>query len=231
MNSKRVAGALVVMVALVALGVGVGWGIGTTVPAPSPTVTVSTTTSTSQGPPAPSNSSTFDVTLVITTNNIYNSTIQDQPAYYVLGPKGLESSASIALPAHQLIKLTIVCYDDGAANLTGSQYAAVAGTQGNVVTEITNDNVNSSQGASGIQVEGGVTVSSVPANDTAHTFTIPQLGINIPVMPSSTVIAYFTIDQTGTFSWFCMTACGSGPDGTQGAMSTPGWMTGSVTAS
>lgn len=230
MNSRGVAGAIAVMVALVALGVGVGWGIGTTAPQPSPVVTVSTTSS-SQGPPAPSNSSTFDLTLVITTNNIYNATVGDQPAYYVIGPKGLESSADISLPAHQLIKLTIVCYDDGPADLTGAQYATVAGTQGNVVTEINDDNVNSSQGASGIQVSGGATVSSVNASDIAHTFTIPQLGINIPVMPSSTVVAYFTIDQSGTFSWFCMTACGSGPDGTQGAMTTPGWMTGSVTAS
>lgn len=230
MNSKGAAAGIAVMVALIALGVGVGWGIGTTVPQPAPIVTVSTTSSTTQGPPAPSNS-TFDLTLVITTNNIYNATVGDQPAYYVLGPKGLESSANISLPAHQLIKLTIVCYDDGPADLTGAQYAAVAGTQGNVVTEISDDNVNSSQGASGIQVNGGVTVSSVNSSDIAHTFTIPQLGINIPVMPSSTVVAYFTIDQTGTFSWFCMTACGSGPDGLQGAMTTPGWMTGSVTAS
>jgi plastocyanin len=217
------------MIAIGALGVGIGWGIGTTVPAPAK-VTV-TTSSTTQSSSAASNSSTFDLTLVVTTNNIFNSTVGDQPAFYVLGPNGLESSSSISLPAHRLIKLTIIDYDDGAANLTGSQYATVSGTKNNVVTVVSNDNVNSSQGASGIQVTGGENVSSLAADGVAHTFTIPQLGINIPLAPSSTTVAYFTIDQTGTYSWFCQTECGSGPSGLEGAMSTPGWMTGSAVVS
>jgi plastocyanin len=168
---------------------------------------------------------------VVTTSNVYNSTVGEQPAYYVLGPHGPESAASIALPAHGLIELVIICYDDGAANLTSSQYATVIGTQNNAVTVVSNTNVNSSQGAAGIQVSGGQSVSSLPANDTAHTFTIPQLGINIPIAPSSTTVAYFTINQTGTFTWFCQTECGYGNKGLLGAMSTPGWMTGNVVAS
>lgn len=219
---------LVAVVVVAAAGIGVGWGVGTTVPSQSQETTVTVTSSSSV---QPNSTAPYALTLVITTNNIYNSTVGDQPAYYVLGPNGLESSANISLPAHRLIKLTIVCYDDGPANLTSSQYSTVSGTQGNVVTVVNNDNVNSSQGASGIQVNGGQTVSSVDPNNVAHTFTIPQLGLNIPVEPSSTVTAYFTLNQTGTFSWFCETQCGSGPDGTQGAMSTPGWMTGSVTVS
>lgn len=230
MNSKEAVGLIVVMVLLVAVGIGVGYGVGTTVPKPAPAVV--TTSSTSQGPPTAASASAFDLTLVITTNNYYNSTVGDQPAYFVLGPNGtLESSASISLPAHRLIRLTIICYDNGSATLTSPQYAVVAGTQGNAVTEINNDNVNSTQGASGIQVLGGQSVTSTPANNTAHTFTIPQLGINIPVEPSSTVVAYFTISQAGTYSWFCQTECGYGPTGLEGAMDTPGWMTGSVTAS
>ncbi len=235
MNASGTVWIVVVMIAVAALGVGVGWGIGTTVPAPAPKVTVTTSSTSSvtssSSSPTSNASSTFDLTLVITTNNIYNSTVEDQPAFYVLGPNGLESSANIALPAHRLIKLTIIDYDDGAANLTGSQYATVSGTKNNAVTVISNDNVNSSQAASGIQVSGGQNVTSLPANATAHTFTIPQLGINIPIAPSSTVVAYFTINQTGTFSWFCQTECGSGPSGLEGAMSTPGWMTGSAVVS
>lgn len=195
----------------------------------STSTTTSTVTSTLTTTASNASSSVYALNLVISTNNIYNSTVGDQPAYYVLGPNGLESSADISLPAHQLIKLVIVCYDDGPANLTGPQYANVSGTQNNVVTEVNNDNINSSQGVSGIQINGGDTVSSVSPDNIAHTFTIPQLGINIPVEPSSTVIAFFTLNQTGTFTWFCMTECGSGPTGIGGAMATAGWMTGTVT--
>lgn len=192
---------------------------------------VSTTTVTSTTTQSNNSSSPFDLTLVITTNNLFNSTIGDQPAYYVLGPSGLESAASISLPAHRLIKLVIMCYDDGAANLTNAQYVNVSGTQGNMETVVNNDIINSSQGASGILVSAGQNFSTVPSDNISHTFTIPQLGINIPVMPSSTVSAYITLNETGTFSWSCMTQCGYGLTGEEGAMSTPGWMNGGITVS
>jgi plastocyanin len=218
------------MILIAALGIGIGWGIGTTAPPPSPSSTISVSSAASSSS-ASNSSSPFVLTLVLTTSNPFNSTVGEQPAFYVLGPSGLESAAGISLPAHRLIKLVIVNYDDAPANLTGSQYATVSGTQNNSVTVISNDNVNSSQGAAGIQVSGGESVSSLPTNDTAHTFTIPQLGINIPLAPASTTIAYFTVNQTGTFTWFCQTECGSGDKGLLGAMSTPGWMTGNVMAS
>ncbi len=195
----------------------------------STSTSVSTTTQTVHS--TASSSSPFVLTLAITTNNFYNSTVGDQPAYFVVGPNGLESSANITLPAHQLIKLVIINYDDGGANLTNPQYAAVSGTQNNVMTYVTNDNVNSSEGAQGIQVSGGQTVSSVAADNISHTFTIPALNLNLPIPPSSIVVAYFTLSQTGVFTWFCFTACGSGPTGVQGAMLTSGWMTGSMTGS
>jgi plastocyanin len=231
MRSGEIVGGLALMLIIAALGIGIGWGIGTTVPPPAGTVTVSSTSSAASSSSASSSSTPFVLTLVVTTGNIYNSTVGEQPAYYVLGPHGIESAASISLPAHRLIELVIVDYDDGAANLTGSQYATVSGTQNNSVTEVSNENVNSSQSAAGIQVSGGETVSSLPADGIAHTFTIPQLGINIPLAPSSTVVAYFTLNQTGTFTWFCMTICGSGPNGLGGAMATAGWMSGNVVAS
>lgn len=206
------------MLVILAAGIGIGWGFQTTV---LPTGSV-TTTSQSQGPVA--------LTLVITTNNIYNSTAADQPAFYVLTPNGLESSASISLPANTLIKLTIVNYDDGNASLLDPQYSNVQGTVNGTITYANNDNVNSTQGPNGIVLNGGETVASVPASELAHTFTIPSLHINIPVPLSSTVVAYIKIAQAGTYVWFCETACGSGPAGTWGAMDTPGWMTGNLEA-
>jgi hypothetical protein len=212
-------------------GIAVGYGFGTSLFSPPTATTVTVTSTLSNSTTTTGPSSPFDLTLVITTNNIFNSSVGDQPAYYILGPNGLQSAASISLPAHRLIRLEIICYDDGAANLTSSQYAKVSGTQNGTVSEVNNDNVNSSQGASGIQVTGGESLSILPEDGIAHTFTIPELGLNIPIAPSSTVVAYFTITQTGTFNWFCQTECGAGSKGLLGAMATPGWMYGEVVAS
>lgn len=207
------------MIAVAISGIAAGYGIGSTVPT-TPKQTPTTTTSTVSTP--------YIVTLVITTGNQFNSTVGDQPAYYVLGPNGLQSSAQINLPAQRLIELVIINYDNGAANLTDSKYAAVTGVVDNQITLVNNTLINSTMGSSGIQIRGVENVTSLPTNGIAHTFTIPSLGINIPVAPLSTEVAYFTIDTAGTYTWFCMTECGSGPKGLGGAMSTAGWMTGSV---
>ena len=216
------------MIVLLTIGMGVGWGVQSTV-VQSTTGTVTTTITQSgnqsqtQGP--------YSLTLVITTGNMYNSSVGDQPAYYVLTSHGLESSADISLPANRLIELTIVNYDDGNANLTSSSYANVQGTVNGTITYVNNDVVNSTQGQNGIAVKGSQIVSSVPPAQVAHTITIPSLGINIPVPVSSTVTAFIKIDKAGTYTWLCETACGSGATGLEGAMSTPGWMTGDVVAS
>lgn len=211
------------MIVLLSVGIGIGWGVQTTV-VQSPTNTITTTTQTGS-------QQLYSLTLVITTGNTYNSTVGAQPAYYVLTSHGLESSANISLPVNRLIELTIVNYDDGNANLTSPSYTNVQGTTNGTISYINNSNVNSSQGSKGIVVTGGQTVNSVPAADIAHTFTIPSLGINIPIPVSSTVTAFIKIDKAGTYAWLCETVCGSGTTGLEGAMSTPGWMTGDIEAS
>lgn len=214
-NALVVASMLIVLAA----GIGIGWGFQTTI-LPSGSVT---TTSAAPG--------TVAITLVTSTGNTYNSTVGDQPAYYVLTPDGLKSSANISLPSNTLIKLTIVNYDDGNASLIDPQFANVQGTVNGTITYVNNANVNSTQGASGMVLRGGQTVTSVPADQIAHTFTIPSLNINIPVPVSSTVVAYIRIHSAGSFHWFCETACGAGPAGLLGAMDTPGWMTGNLEVS
>ena len=218
------------IVAMIVVAAALGFYFATITVASGVSVSTSTTTQTVFSSNSTS-ASPYVLTLAITTNNLYNSTVGDQPAFFVVGQNGLESSANISLPAHRLIKLVIVNYDDGAANLTSPQYANVTGTLNNVISIVNNGNVNSSQGSSGIRVTGGETVSSLPADNVSHTFTVPQLNLNIPILPSSIVTAYFTLNQTGTFTWLCSTECGSGPTGIQGAMSTRGWMTGSLTVS
>ena len=220
------------MVALLAVGIGIGWGFQSTISPPSKvTFSVTQTVTTTQAPNSSESQQPYVLTLVITTNNLYNSTAGDQPAYYVLTDHGLKSSASLALPANRLIELVIVNYDDGNATLTNPQYSSVQGTVNGTMTFANNDDVNSSQGATGEVVSGGQTVSTVPPDDISHTFTIPSLGINIPVPVSSTVTAFIKIAKAGVYFWFCETTCGSGVNGLEGAMATRGWMTGSAVVS
>ena len=209
---------VVSMLVLLAAGIGIGWGFQSTV-APSSGGKI-TVTSGVQG--------TYPLTLVITTENTYNSTVGTQPAYYVLTSEGLQSSANISLPANTTVKVTIVCYDDGNASLVNNQYANVQGTINGTITYTNNDDVNSTQGPSGIVLNGGETVTKVPPDLIAHTFTIPSLNLNIPVPLNSTVVAYFKTGSAGSYIWYCDTECGAGPTGVLGAMDTPGWMTGKV---
>lgn len=177
-------------------------------------------------------SGVYAMTLVITTNNIYNQTVQDQPAYYLLENGTLQSSAVLNIPAGKTISLTIINYDDGPADVA-STYANVVGTTNNQITVVNNTNVNSTQGSSGINVSNTTVVSQVPDTNIAHTFTVfsgSNVVLNIPLPPSSVVHATFTMNS-GSYTWQCEAACGSGPTGWSGAMSTPGWMTGTLEVS
>jgi hypothetical protein len=208
-------------VAVLALALVLG-GLGAGLVLSSQTVVITTATTAAAGT---NSTEPYVVTLVIATGSIFNTSASDQPAFFVLGPHGLESSSRIALPAHRLIKLVIINYDDGNATLAQNNGNAVTGTTGNTILVASNDNINSTQGPAGIIVRGGQNVSSVPLDEVAHTFSVPTLNLNIPVPLSSTVVAYFTIENSGTYTWFCFTLCGDA------AMSTPGWMTGSLAAS
>lgn len=181
------------------------------------------------------NANSYSLTIVITTNNWFNNSIGYEPAFYVLQNDQLYSSANISLPAGVPIHLTIINYDDGAAT-TSPQFANVSGTVGNVVFVANNTNVNSTQtagSANGITVVNSQPVTQVNDSNIAHTFTV-QAGsvtvLNIPIEPSSVESATFTL-AAGLYNWHCMAACGSGPSGWGGAMNTPGWMAGVVSAS
>jgi hypothetical protein len=183
----------------------------------SATASVANTTTSSQ------QSGLFRITLMEIMDTGWNSTMA-QPQFSIFGPKGLEPAANISLPAHTLIQLTIISYDTPTAGST-DQEGKVAGTVGGTIYLI---NGTTAMGMN-VPAAWGQNVSSVPGSMLAHTFTIQQLGINIPVVGGDTEIAYLNLNQTGTFQWICLTPCGFGPTGTEGAMSAPGWMEGQVT--
>lgn len=181
--------------------------------------TSSTTTTSTHG----TNGGTFKITLVITVNNAWNATVSG-PRYWVLTPNGLESSANINLPAYTLIQMTIIDYDS--ASPLPSQFSQVTGTMGNVVyvvnsTSAAGDNANLSTASK---------VGSLnPNTQIGHTFTVPSIGLNIPIAANSVEMANFYINQTGTFFWHCEDPCGFGPSGWLGPMSANGWMGGNIT--
>jgi|GEM_PF-446205 len=181
-----------------------------------------------QQPPsaaAGSNSTPYVVTLLETMGNEWNSTaMESQPQFFVAGSKGLESSANISLPANRMIEMVIISYDTPTP--PPAQYSNVTGTVGSTMYLI-----NGTSASMMTPQSWGAAVSSVPAAQIAHTFTVQSLGINIPIVGGDTEIAFLYLNQTGTFTWQCYTPCGfpNVNGGWSGAMVTPGWMMGEVT--
>lgn len=129
--------------------------------------------------------------------------------------------STINLSAGKQVTLLIINYDDMNTPLTSMMpYNKVQGGQ---------ETVN------------GAAVTSVGNSTIAHTFTVPSLGINVPI-PMATdsgkgstatvipaVVTFtFTPSKSGTFTWQCFTPCGTDPNGMGGPMQTSGYMTGTV---
>ena len=122
--------------------------------------------------------------------------------------------SDITISKGDTIVLTIKEYDDApTALVAGSPYNAVKG---------------------GTETVNGVPVTTVSNADIAHTFTIPELGINAPLPKAAeggvaTIVFTFKVDKAGAYVWRCFTPCGSDPKGMGGSMATLGWMQGHVT--
>ena len=114
------------------------------------------------------------------------------------------------------VVLTIKEYDSAPTALpAGSPYNAVAG---------------------GTMTLDGAAATTVSNENIAHTFSIPDLGINVPLAKApegkfSTTVFTFKVDKAGTFTWRCFTPCGGDPKGMGGSMATKGWMQGNVIVS
>ncbi len=168
----------------------------------------------------------YYITLLETMNNSMNNTMQ--PRFFIVSNGYLLPAINISLPSHTLIVLTVISYDTPTAG-TPAMYSNVTGTVGNVITLINGTSATGMMGnSSSMQMMGnwGANVSSIPAGNIAHTITVAQIGLNIPVEGGFTEIAKFYANSTGSYIWQCMAPCGTGPSGWGGSMVTPGWMTG-----
>ena len=126
--------------------------------------------------------------------------------------------ANFTVPTHTPVLVQITNYDN-ASNPVASSVAAVRGTVGNVeIMRSASDAV-------------GMTMSMVPADQVAHTFTMDggPYSINVPIAAAEslgnprivTFTAYFNV--TGSYPWHCMAPCDAA------SMTTPGYMQGTVT--
>ena len=152
-------------------------------------------------------------------------------SYLVRSPQGQWVHTTVfQVPEHVRINVTIYNYDSGSP-LRNQQLGQVSGTYGNVAT--LNGKpfrvINSNAGVNGI----------------GHTFTIPSIGVNVPLYgnnpnanlcaaaPCTTSSPYkiirfsFTSPGPGSYRWQCFVPCGAGwLYGNGGPMSTLGYMGG-----
>jgi hypothetical protein len=134
-------------------------------------------------------------------------TFTNKPKWPALSP------SNVTVGHGDTVVLTIKEYDDAPTALpAGSPYNAVAG---------------------GTMTVNGVATTTVSNADIAHTYSIPTLGVNVPLKKAptggfSTTVFTFTAGAAGTYSWRCFTPCGDGANGMTGAMATKGWMQGNL---
>lgn len=129
------------------------------------------------------------------------------------------ASTSLTVPAHSVVTVTIRNFDLGDAALTpNSPLAKVTGTVSNVASF------------------NGTSYSSLDAAKVSHTFTIPQLGLNVPIpgdAPANanylTVTFSFQTGKAGTYTFQCYAPCGTGTSGFDGPMASMAFMKGTLT--
>ena len=129
------------------------------------------------------------------------------------------SPNNLVLPANSLVTFTIRDYDMGDTPLPkGSPFSTVQGIVG------------------GVAYADGYAYKALALDKIAHTFTIPQLNINVPLPGDSTtgksndVVTFtFRTGAAGIYYFQCFDPCGTGTNGWEGPMTTRGYMRGTLT--
>ena len=191
--------ALVILVAGI-IGWSVGRGLGTAAPA--------TTGLTAQ------HTVPTHIYLTVATPAMLNTDV---------GPAVLPSAVSV--PANSDVTVTILNFDD-ATPLTGQyvKFANAVGIEGKFSAE-TIDRTN----PNGPATAPAQSLSSVDPTIVSHTFTLPSLNVNVPLLAASRTTFTFHTGAPGKFEWHCQDPCGTGPAGWSGAMSQQGYMGGELT--
>lgn len=207
-TSNIVAASSVVAAALVGVGV-FGWGMGV--------ATHDANVGTTPSPATVAHASTLLPT------HLYLTIVTPTMTGSQVGPAVLPSQATV--PAFSDVTVTIINFDD-ATPLTGSyvSFAKASRIKGTVLSQPIEKTNPNAVGKSPAQ-----TYAAVDPKLVSHTFTIPSLGLNVPILASSRTTFTFYTGAAGTFEWHCQDPCGTGPAGWSGAMSTLGYMGGELT--
>ncbi len=129
--------------------------------------------------------------------------------------------SNFSVPANCTVHGEIRCFDDGPATVP-SGYEKVQGTVDGTMSLIS--------GVVGdLSTAAAQTVQSVDPKNVAHTLTMSDIGVSIPIPPLSTVRFTFKTGATGTHVWQCMASCGTGDSGWAGPMADAGYMQGKMT--
>jgi hypothetical protein len=167
----------------------------------------------------------------------------DWVSYLVKDPSGRWRHTTIwKLPAHELVHVTVYQFDSQ-TGLRNNFLAQVRGTVGGVATYT--DVGNTGKG-SGLPPYNNTTLSVLPPSEPAHTFTVPDLDLSVPLVGISnatsnvcavapcpmhfahTTISFsFRTPGAGTYRWQCFVPCAFAfLYGFGGPMQTIGYMDG-----
>lgn len=125
---------------------------------------------------------------------------------------------ALAVRAQSVVTFTIRNFDlDSTPLPSGSPAAHVRGTVG------------------GVAYADGSAYTALDLTGIAHTFTVPALGLNVPIPGYSsrgkgyvTVTFRVRIGKAGAYNWRCMAPCGDGQDGQAGPMADDNYMRGTL---
>jgi hypothetical protein len=167
----------------------------------------------------------------------------DWVSYMVRDPSGhWQHSTIYKLPAHTLVHVTVYQFDSQ-TGLRNNFLAQIRGTIGGVADYT--DVGNTGKG-SGLPTYNNTPVSTLPPATPAHTFTVPDIDLSVPlvgisatatntcsVAPCAMSFAHTTITfsfrtpKAGTYRWQCFVPCALGfLYGFGGPMQTIGYMDG-----
>jgi len=135
---------------------------------------------------------------------------KDWPAY---------APNTLVVPANSIVTVTLRDDDMGDTPLPkGSPFTTVQGVVG------------------GVAYADGRAYTALAPDKIAHTFTIPQLHINVPLpgdtttsKPYGIVTFTFRTGAAGSYYFQCFDPCGTGANGWEGPMVTKGYMHGTLT--
>ena len=131
--------------------------------------------------------------------------------------------SNLSLPAHATVRIRITNFDDATAQKP-AKYAHVWGTVGGTIQ------VQHMMPTMPNMPEHVRTVRGLnPNTQVSHTFTVPGMHLNVPVLASGVTTFVLPTGRPGHYTWQCYNPCGSGKSGWGGAMSMKGYMSGTIT--